>query len=104
MDPAQLLLRGETLAVHLRLSGNRGLFGIIEMMPRRETQNEQSSHTNRERDSQVPPSRRVQWAVTEDGFVCDCVMSDSQEASATGLISDISTIITGSTEMESGGF
>lgn len=58
MDAAHPLFRGETLAVHLRLSGKkRGLFGFIVMMPRRETQSEELSHTNRGRDSQVPACR-----------------------------------------------
>lgn len=44
-DPAHSLLRGETLAVHLRLSGKRGLFGSIVVMPRRETPSEELSLT-----------------------------------------------------------
>lgn len=47
-DPAHPLLGGETLAVHLRLSGKRGLFGFIMVIPRRETQSEELSHTQTE--------------------------------------------------------
>lgn len=93
MVPAHPLLRGETLAVHLRVSGNRGLFGFIMMMPKRETQSEELLHTNSERDSQVPTYRRVWCAVTVDGFVSDCVMYDSQHASATGPIPGISYLL-----------
>lgn len=39
MDPAHPLLRGETLAVHLRPDQAKGgLFGFIMMMPKRETE------------------------------------------------------------------
>lgn len=46
MDSPHLLWRGETLAVHLRLPGSRGLFGFIAMMPRRETQWGALTHTH----------------------------------------------------------
>lgn len=93
MAPVHSLLRGETLAVHLRVSGNRDLFGFTVMMPKRETQSEELSHTNSERDSQVPTHRRVWCAVTVDGFVSNCVMYDSQHVPATGPIPGISYLL-----------
>lgn len=55
-------------------TGNRGLFGFIPTMPRRETQSDELSLPNRGRDSHVPPWPWVQWAVTVDAFcvgLCD---------------------------------
>lgn len=49
MDPAHPLLWGETLDEHLRLSGNRGLFGFTMMMPRRETP-ERAALTHKQRE------------------------------------------------------
>lgn len=93
IDPAHPLLRGETLAAHLRLPGNRGLFGYIMVVPRRETQSEELSHTNRGRTLRFQPWRRVQRAVTVEGFVCDCVMCDSQNVPTVGPVPNISTMV-----------
>lgn len=58
-------------------TGNRGLFDSITLMPRRETQRASSSpsHTHTGKDSHVP----LQWLVTVDVFVWDCVMYNSHE-------------------------
>lgn len=50
------------------------------MMPRRETRWGAVTHKQRRRrDSHVPEYRWVQWAVTVDVFVWDCVMYNSQD-------------------------
>lgn len=87
MDSAHPLLRGETLAVHLyRTIRQRGSVWLHR-------DDAQERNTVKSSNAHVPALRRVQWAVTVDGFVCDCMMDESQEICTTGPISDIFTMI-----------
>lgn len=92
MDPAHPLLRGETLAVHLRPDQAKGVCLASSWWCPREKQSEELPHTNTARDSHVPTWRWVQWAVTGDCFVC-WLCDDSQEVCTTGPISDTFTVI-----------
>lgn len=72
-DPAHLLLMSETLAVHLRVSGNRGPFGIVMMMPRREKQKDRSSLTSRGREGLLGSTVMVRTVGCNWRWLCLCL-------------------------------
>lgn len=75
MDSAQPLWRAETLAVHLRLAIGVCLTPSHWCPGEKHRASSSPSHTHTGKDSHVP----LQWLVTVDVFVWDCVMYNSHE-------------------------